>query len=111
MSPKHDDYQPLGQDDDESDIATSPTASRAPTGRRRRASRPGKIDLSRIDEAFTAWKAAIAARLTRKSFKQDSVRREIVHTVFHPAVPFPTNQVRLSVVAARFTCLTRAHAP
>lgn len=98
MPPKRSDYQPLlAQDDDEeADIGAGPSTSASTTGpvaHGRRASRPGKIDLTRLDEAFAAWKASIAARLTRKSFKQGSVRREIVHTVFHPAIPFPGNEV------------------
>ncbi|KAH7108176.1 phosphatidylinositol 3 and 4-kinase-domain-containing protein [Auriculariales sp. MPI-PUGE-AT-0066] len=97
MPPKRSDYQPLGQDEDEDDLGvgpSSPAAAAVGAGRRgRRTSRPGRIDLTRVDEAFTAWKAAIAARLTRKSFKQSSVRREIVHTVFGPAVPFPGNEI------------------
>lgn len=88
MPPKHSDYQPLGQgDDNDGDISTAGPSTSQTQQRPRRASRPGKIDLARIDDAFQRWKESIAAKLTRKSFnKNDSVRREIVHTVFHPAV-------------------------
>ncbi|KZV95123.1 hypothetical protein EXIGLDRAFT_672443 [Exidia glandulosa HHB12029] len=88
MPPKHSDYQPLGQgDDNDGDISTAGPSTSQTQQRPRRASRPGKIDLARIDDAFQRWKESIAAKLTRKSFnKNDSVRREIVHTVFHPVV-------------------------
>lgn len=97
MAPKHADYQPLGQGDDEGDIGAGPSTQSPRPRRARRASRPGKIDLSKIDDAFQRWKESIAAKLTRKSFKNDSVRREIVHTVFHPTVAAtlaPTSEVK-----------------
>lgn len=114
MPPKHSDYQPLGQGDDDGDISTAgPSTSRAQP-RPRRASRPGKIDLSKIDDAFQRWKASIAAKLTRKSFSRDSdVRREIVHTVFHPAVlaVASAGEVRRNTRGPCRTCLTRARSP
>ncbi|TDL24282.1 hypothetical protein BD410DRAFT_786387 [Rickenella mellea] len=83
--PNRADYQPLAQSADEGAIAGS--SNQAPPRRLRRLSRPGPIDLSKLDTAFKKWTEGIAQKMKGKKKVEDHSRKEILTSVFDPPVP------------------------
>ncbi|KAG5715947.1 hypothetical protein E4T56_gene20108 [Termitomyces sp. T112] len=90
MSRSH--YTPIAQSIDEADEETDvgdpqPGPSNRFTRGRSRTSRPGNIDLKKLDNAFKRWTESIAQKVKRK--KKASLaheRRTIWHSVFEPQV-------------------------
>ncbi|KII92400.1 hypothetical protein PLICRDRAFT_172497 [Plicaturopsis crispa FD-325 SS-3] len=90
--PSHTGYQALSQsiaesEEPETDVGDGLPAPVQSTARRgRRGSRPGPIDLSKLDTAFKRWTEGIAQKVKRKKKVEDHSRREIWRTVFEPQV-------------------------
>ncbi|KAI5120977.1 hypothetical protein M0805_006649 [Coniferiporia weirii] len=93
--PSRSDYQPLSQsvDDDFDEVGASGLGASAATtsrgmGSLRRGSRPGPIDLSKLDAAFKRWTENIAQKVKgKKKVESDDSRKEILRSVFDPPVP------------------------
>ncbi|KZP34488.1 hypothetical protein FIBSPDRAFT_9716 [Athelia psychrophila] len=82
-------YQPLSQSaNEEADVGDSSYDAPSP-GRPIRElqglSRPGAIDLSKLDTAFKRWTESIAQKVKRKKKVQDHSRKEILRSVFEPS--------------------------
>ncbi|KAH8119500.1 phosphatidylinositol 3 and 4-kinase-domain-containing protein [Phellopilus nigrolimitatus] len=92
--PNRSQYQPLAQsveDDVERAGANGAEPSPASSSRRsrglRRASRPGPIDLSKLDAAFKRWTENIAQKVKgKKKVELDDSRKEIMRSVFDPPI-------------------------
>ncbi|KAG5342973.1 hypothetical protein C0989_005922 [Termitomyces sp. Mn162] len=90
MSRSH--YTPIAQSIDEADEETDvgdpqPGPSNRFTRGRSRTSRPGNIDLKKLDNAFKRWTESIAQKVKRnKKASLAHERRTIWHSVFEPQV-------------------------
>ncbi|KAG7449538.1 uncharacterized protein BT62DRAFT_928253 [Guyanagaster necrorhizus] len=80
-------YQPLAQTvDDEDGIGEGTQLPISRASGRRRASRSGSIDLSKLDKAFKRWTESIAHRVKRKKTVKEHAKKQIWRSVFEPTI-------------------------
>lgn len=92
-------YQRIAQSIDEIDAEADlgehnqpllPRPATSTNSGRRRANRPGSIDLKKLDNAFKRWTESIAQRVRRrKKVEQGPERKAIWHSAFEPQIIIP----------------------
>ncbi|PFH51476.1 hypothetical protein AMATHDRAFT_142297 [Amanita thiersii Skay4041] len=87
-------YQPLTQSTEDADIADPNSRDILSRKRRKASTRPGSIDLKKLDNAFKRWTESIAQKVKRKKTVAEHTRKQIWHSVLQSAVELPHSYIR-----------------